>query len=154
MKDLKHKSNAAKQKEIFEQIRYKVQKSLRWNDLEYCSFQEQTGREYIQKMDERLLTELAGNRMFWKWWVNQWNRRDLKAISNQQNEPELVITDEGVKLIYSESDIVTLDRYKCIHSLENLIDSRWLHESFYHIVSLCARVQRKASKSAKKPSKK
>jgi len=56
-----------------------IQKLLGWSHLEYCEFQELKGREYLETVicpDGYGVQELGNSRYYWRWWVNQWNRRD------------------------------------------------------------------------------
>lgn len=61
-------------------IRSKVTALLGWSDLHYGEFQLEMGEEYLVRkllgQDEHGYRQLIACRMFWQWWINQWNFRD------------------------------------------------------------------------------
>lgn len=70
-----------------EKTRIEVLNVLGWDELQYCEFQEQQGREYISIVlctCEFDAVQLGNSKFFWRWWVNQWNRRDDDFLNNPQ----------------------------------------------------------------------
>ena len=53
---------------------------LCWSELEYGQFQLHAGEEFIIKyllgQDKYGYGEMTSSKIFWRWWVNQWNFRD------------------------------------------------------------------------------
>ena len=83
---------------------------LDWHEMQYCEFQEQQGREYLLKgicPDGYGAKELGDSRIFWRWWINQWNRRDDDFLNSD------VYADD--RMIYGD-----LQTYLSIHSPEFL----------------------------------
>ena len=63
---------------------HQVKKLLHWDDLQYGQFQMETGTEYLEKMlgsDDFAIGYLSKNSMFWRWWVNHWDKRDEQFIN-------------------------------------------------------------------------
>jgi len=72
------------QKFITEANIHQVCKALGWSDLQYKSYQEQTGLDYLQSVvgaDDWGLDHLKKTPIFWSWWINHWNKRDQEFLS-------------------------------------------------------------------------
>jgi hypothetical protein len=61
-----------------------VMQALKWDALKYAEFQEEMGIRFLKSVllggDETWLSELTRCRIFWQWWINQWNIRDKQFI--------------------------------------------------------------------------
>jgi hypothetical protein len=78
-------SHVEKMRRDAQENRQAIQKLLSWDDLKYCEFQERQGRAYLQTVicpDGYGVQELLRSRIFWRWWINQWNRRDDDFINS------------------------------------------------------------------------
>jgi hypothetical protein len=76
---MKQISHVAKMRAVAQTNKEAVLGLLGWDELQYCEFQEQQGREYLETVvcpDGYGAKELGDSRIFWRWWINQWNRRD------------------------------------------------------------------------------
>lgn len=65
-----------------------VQKMLNWSDMEYSTFQYETGMEYLHwyiPSDTKSIALLERSRSFWAWWKKRWNDRDIEFINNIQD---------------------------------------------------------------------
>lgn len=56
----------------------RVMTLLDWNDLQYAEFQEKMGYAYLKSEygDTAFINELPYTSAFWKWFRNQWAKRD------------------------------------------------------------------------------
>lgn len=65
-------------------LKMEVQNLLGWDDLQYGSFQEQMGYEYLKAEFPEgtvLVAELPYHKEFWTWWKMQWMERDELFLS-------------------------------------------------------------------------
>lgn len=57
----------------------KIQQMLGWDDLQYGRYQYEMGLRYLREslqLDDWNMQVLEGQRLFWQWWINEWNLRD------------------------------------------------------------------------------
>lgn len=76
---MKQISHVEKMRAVAQSNKEVILELLDWDELQYCEFQEQQGREYLETVvcpDGYGAKELGDSRLFWRWWINQWNRRD------------------------------------------------------------------------------
>jgi hypothetical protein len=76
---MKQISHVEKMRAVAQSNKEVILALLGWDELQYCEFQEQQGREYLRVVicpDGYGTVELGNSRIFWRWWINQWNRRD------------------------------------------------------------------------------
>jgi hypothetical protein len=69
----------------------KICKMLGWSEQDYCDFQEEKGLEYLRTEicgDDWSVNCVAQSPMFWKWFINHWNARDLEFIINAWQYPK------------------------------------------------------------------
>lgn len=84
---------------------------LEWDDLKYCEFQMQMGEEYLIRTlenDAYGIEILIKSQLFWKWWINHWNKRDQIFL---------------MRFSGSYSVDVLVDEYKFEHNPSNLVMS-------------------------------
>lgn len=68
-----------------------VQRLLGWDDLMYGIFQNEKGLEYLRRVvgsDEKGIKMLMRSELFWRWWVNHWNRRDEEFLGYAKATPQ------------------------------------------------------------------
>jgi hypothetical protein len=61
----------------------RIIKMLRWTELEYATFINETGLEYLERYipnDRQGIHALNRSRIFWNWWKNQWAIRDTNYL--------------------------------------------------------------------------
>lgn len=67
-------------------IRSRVLSLLHWDEFKYGQFQYDQGLQYLKDNllggDDTWVDELSRSKIFWKWWINQWNMRDQQFITN------------------------------------------------------------------------
>lgn len=76
---------------IGEVNKHQIIKSLNWTELQYCNYQQQIGLEYMQRVvgsDEWGIKQLEASELFWRWWVNHWNRIDEEFMTYGIIAPE------------------------------------------------------------------
>ena len=64
---------------------------LGWSDLQYGIFQNEKGLQYLRRVvgaDEVGIKMLMNGKLFWRWWVNHWNRRDEEFLGYGKAYPE------------------------------------------------------------------
>jgi len=60
-----------------------VKNLLRWTDLEFATFQQEVGIDYLKNefaIADELVHELTKYKAFWSWWRLQWMRRDKEFV--------------------------------------------------------------------------
>ena len=65
-----------------------VRKLLRWDEMQYNTFQYECGLAYLKqylKGDEYMATEISKSANFWAWWRNHWMQRDLAFMEFEVN---------------------------------------------------------------------
>ncbi|MDP1810573.1 MAG: hypothetical protein Q8K66_04130 [Sediminibacterium sp.] len=72
-------------------LKSQVMQLLNWDDLTYCEFQLEMGRQYLQSYiprDPDGIDALLECRIFWNWWRNHWMLRDEQFLlaSNIKNK--------------------------------------------------------------------
>lgn len=90
-----------------------IQHIIGWSDLDYCEFQMEVGYEWVDANipgDRWGRDILVKSEIFWKWWINQWNRRDAGFLEYYGREHTLSPT-----VIRTMREI-----YKSEHRLEKL----------------------------------
>ncbi len=91
----------AKATKIMQMVnQHQVKQLLGWDDLEYGQFQMDAGTEYLKNMlgnDATGIDYLSKNGMFWRWWVNHWDKRDELFISLASD-----LTPEARQALYLE----------------------------------------------------
>ena len=79
------------QKFITEANKQQVIRLLNWTEIQYCEYQQQKGIEYLKhilEVDEYGIQMQISNQLFWRWWVNHWNRRDEEFLTYGAFAPE------------------------------------------------------------------
>jgi hypothetical protein len=105
----------------------KVLNLLGWDDLKYARFQEMRGRKYLTTVicpDGYGVNDLCRSRFFWRWWINQWNRRDDDFLNS-----DLYMLD---RMVYGD-----LQTYRIIHSpefLKNQYPHRVVFDASYSVM--------------------
>lgn len=75
---------------LAEANKQQVIRLLNWTDMQYCIYQQNKGYEYMRQVigsDELGVRYLAKNALFWKWWINHWNRRDEEWLGYAASAP-------------------------------------------------------------------
>lgn len=78
------------QKFITEANKHEVCKLLGITEQAYCQYQEQNGQEYMQQVmgsDDWGIDQMAKNFLFWRWWINHWNKRDEEFLIYAKDAP-------------------------------------------------------------------
>jgi len=78
------------QKFLTEANKQQVCRLLGWDELQYASFQEEQGIEYVKGIvgsDEWGASHLLKSKLFWKWWINHWNNRDQEFLTYAAASP-------------------------------------------------------------------
>ena len=99
-----------------------IENMLRWTPLEYAEFQWEMMEAFIQEstnFDPEALELYGKSEAYRKWWVNQWNVRDIANI-------------EGIELLTWTHDRRAY--YKHIHAPQELISSKCFAKSEAMIV--------------------
>lgn len=66
-------------------VKQRVQTALGCDSLKYAEFQEEMGLVYLKqefKNDETSIALMAGNKIFWSWWINHWVKRDMAFLAD------------------------------------------------------------------------
>ncbi|TAN15158.1 MAG: hypothetical protein EPN37_10300 [Chitinophagaceae bacterium] len=64
--------------------RQRILELLTWDELQYGEFQMKMGEAWLRHYlgnDAYGIEYLVKDRMFWKWWINQWNHRDESFLT-------------------------------------------------------------------------
>ena len=73
-------------------IHEQVMVLLCWTALQYGEFRHQMGEEYLLKnllgQDKYGYGELSQSRIYWRWWINQWNFRDEGFVQYAAHLPQ------------------------------------------------------------------
>lgn len=78
------------QKFITEANKQEVCKLLGWTMEHYVKYQQAKGLEYLSDQvcgDLWSVNQVAKTPLFWRWWVNHWNARDVEFIADVRNWP-------------------------------------------------------------------
>jgi len=64
---------------------YKAQvcRILKWTELQYAEFQQETGIKYLRLYipdDQAGADMLIRSRIYWQWWINHWQYRDASFL--------------------------------------------------------------------------
>lgn len=95
----------------FRKNKQAIERLLKWTELEYAEFQWEMMEDYIHVFcagDQRGIDMYTRSVAYRKWWVNQWNLRDIANI-------------EGMSTLYWMND--RREYYKHIHSAEYLMEN-------------------------------
>lgn len=90
-------------------IQARVQKVLKWDDMQYAEFMYERGLEYLNLYipdDPHGIEALQRSRIFWAWWKNHWAIREQAFLDN----------------LGHCSDIFWMEYYKQTHCPHLLID--------------------------------
>jgi hypothetical protein len=66
-------------------VKEKVQTALGCTSLKYAEFQEEMGLAYLNQEfpnDKNTVALMAGNKIFWSWWINHWVKRDMAFLAD------------------------------------------------------------------------
>jgi len=105
-----------KQIELYKTNRKHIERMLKWTPLEYAEFQWEMMEDYILSFsggDVESLELYGRSTSFRKWWVNQWNLRDL------------IIVEELEYLAFTHDMRI---HYKHIHSAPYLLKNTILQD--------------------------
>jgi hypothetical protein len=104
---------------------------LEWDDLRYCEFQMNMGEEYLIRTigsDTYGIEILVKSQLFWKWWINHWNKRDqifILRFSNGSYPVELLRNEyhfehNPTNLVMSPNKVILEESYGAM--IQQLID--------------------------------
>lgn len=82
------------QKFITEANKQQVTRLLGWTEQQYCEYQQEKGIAYLHhvlEIDEAGIKMQIQNPLFWRWWVNHWNRRDEEFLTYASGTPKRMI---------------------------------------------------------------
>lgn len=71
------------QRELYTSNRAKIQRLLKWTELQYAQYQERIGYQYMQhqlQLDAHAVKQMSYEAMYWRWWVNTWNIIDDQLL--------------------------------------------------------------------------
>lgn len=66
-------------------MKQEITRLLGWTELEYATFQYETGLAYLREYipgDVEAIHALETSRIFWAWWKNHWIQRDMQFLHN------------------------------------------------------------------------
>lgn len=72
-------SHIQQQRDLFAKNRAIIQRMLKWSDLDYTTFQFESGLVYLNetlRLHDFEVEMLSYDELFWKWWINEWNLLD------------------------------------------------------------------------------
>lgn len=103
---------------------------LEWDDLKYCEFQMQMGEEYLTRTlgtDTYGIEILVKSQLFWKWWINHWNKRDqifllrfTGSYSTDTLREEYRFEHNPSNLVMSPNKVILEESYSVM--IQQLID--------------------------------
>lgn len=73
--------------DTFKHNKKQIESMLNWTEEQYCWFQFEMMEEYINTFsgnDATALNLYGRSEVYRKWWVNQWNLRDMANIENME----------------------------------------------------------------------
>lgn len=112
-------SHIKEQQKLFNKNKATIMALLGWSELDYGNFQYNTGIRYLEEnfeLDEASIDFLVRQRIFWQWWINEWNLRDereyLPLVANSPVPWKVYMTIHNPRDIKRRpADIVLSETY-------------------------------------------
>lgn len=117
---MKH-THISTQRELFARNKKEVQKRLGITELQYGNFQYNCGIGYLRhnmQLDEWGINALIRQRIFWQWWINEWNLRDerifLSSTTSQDPKVQYYHIHHWRAINRTPDAVVLSESYACI----------------------------------------